>query len=68
MIQSSLYQEGRLEAERELCSELARKYHPAVFDRARPLIEACQDPARLKEWVLVTLDLSDADFLSRLEG
>jgi predicted transposase YdaD len=82
MIQSSLYvegraegraegrtegrTEGRLDAERELCSELARKHHPAVFDRARPLIEACGDPARLKEWALAASDLSDAEFLNRL--
>jgi hypothetical protein len=58
--------EGRLDAERELCSELARKHHPVVFDRARPLIEACGDPARLKEWALAASDLSDAEFLNRL--
>ncbi len=76
MIQSSLYVEGRaegeargrLDAERELCSELARKHHPAVFDRARALIEACGDPARLKEWALAASDLSDAEFLKRLGG
>ena len=76
--QSSLYTEGRaegraegetlgrIEAERELCAALAAKHHAAVFERARPLIETCQDPARLKEWALAASDLSDSDFLKLL--
>lgn len=79
MIQSSLYvagraeglaegeAKGRLESERELCAALARKHHPAVFDQARPLIEACPDPARLKEWALAASDLGESEFL-RLIG
>ena len=71
MIQSSLYVEGRaegeaqgrLQAERELCSALTRKYHLAVADRALPLIAACTDPARLEQWALATTDLSDTEFL-----
>jgi hypothetical protein len=71
MIQSSLYTggraeglaEGRLMGERELCAAITQKHHPAVFDRVRPLIEACSDPVRLKEWALVAPDLTDADFL-----
>lgn len=78
MIQSSLYVEGRaeghaegeargrLQAERELCSALARKYHVAVADRALPLIAACTDPARLEQWALATPDLSDTEFLRLL--
>ena len=82
MIQSSLYVEGRAEGEakgraegeatgrladaRELCAALARKHRPAVFDRAKPLIESCDDPARLKEWALAASDLSDAEFLKLL--
>ena len=78
MMQSSLYvegkaegeakgrAEGRLEAERELCVALVRKHHAPVFDRARPLIEACGDPARLKQWALAASDLSDAEFLKLL--
>jgi predicted transposase YdaD len=82
MMESSLYQaglaegrseglsegrsEGRLEAAREVCAALARKHHPAVFDRARPLIDSCQDLARLREWALGASDLSDADFLKLL--
>jgi len=75
MIQSSLYvagraegrAEGRLESERELCAALALKHHPAVFDQARPLIEACPDTGRLKQWALAASDVDDAEFL-RLIG
>ena len=78
MMESSLYQagrseglseglsEGRLEVAREVCAALARKHHPAVFDRARPLIDSCQDLARLREWALGASDLRDADFLRLL--
>jgi len=74
MMESSLYREGlangrsegRLAAERELCAALARKYHPAVFERVRPLIESCQDPDRLRDWVLRASDLADADFVRLL--
>ena len=72
MMQSSLYvegrAEGRLDAERELCDALTRKHHPAVFDRAKSIIEACDNPARLKEWALAASDLSDAEFLKLLSG
>src|SRR5262249_28473209 len=71
MIQGSIYewgrQEGRLDAERRLCAALVRKHHPGVFEKARPLIDACQDPDRLESWALAASDLSDADFL-RLIG
>jgi predicted transposase YdaD len=78
MIQSSLYTEGRaegraegeargrLEAERELCAAFAAKHHPAVFEHVRLQIEACEDPARLKEWALAASDLNDSEFLKLL--
>ena len=78
MIESSLYTEalaeglaageakGRLRGEREVCTALVRKHHPAVFDRAIPIIDGCDDPARLKEWALAASDLSDSDFLKLL--
>lgn len=58
--------EGRLDAERDLCAALASKHHPAVFDRARRVIEGCEDPARLKEWALAASDLNDVEFLRLL--
>lgn len=59
---------GRLEAERELCAAFAAKHHPSVFDRVRPMIESCDDLARLKEWALAASDLSDSEFLRLLEA
>ena len=70
MMQSSLYTEGlaegRLTAERELCHELALKHHPAVFERAKPIIEACEDVARLRKWSLSASDVDDDAFLMLL--
>jgi hypothetical protein len=60
--------EGRLTAERELCAAFAQKHHPAILDHVRPAIEACADPARLKEWALAASDLTDAEFLKLLVG
>jgi hypothetical protein len=72
MMQSSLYTEGRtegrVEGEREICVALARKYHSAIFDTALPIIEGCQDPARLKEWALAASDVGDDEFLMLLRA
>ena len=51
----------------QLCVELARKHHPAVVERAVPVIEACADSSRLTEWALAASDLDDSAFL-RLVG
>jgi predicted transposase YdaD len=59
---------GRLEAERDLCLALVAKHHPAILDRARPLIEACADPVRLKDWALTASDLDAAAFLRHIEA
>lgn len=74
MIQSSLYVEGKAEGEakgrlddaRETCTALARKHHPAVFDRVEAVIAACEDPACLREWTLTASDLSDDEFVALL--
>lgn len=70
MRQSSLYVEGKAEgnlnADRRMCLAHARKYHSLVFERVRPVIEACEDPARLEHWVLMAPDLSDSEFLKLL--
>lgn len=58
---------GRLAAERELCVDLVRKYHPGAADRALPAIEACNDPARLKAWILSVADLDDDGFITLLQ-
>ena len=64
--QSSLYVEGKAEGARETCVALARKHHAPVFDRVEPLIAACDDLDRLREWALAASDLSDDEFLTLL--
>jgi predicted transposase YdaD len=72
--QSSLYTEGRaegraegrVEGEREVCAALVRKHHPALFERVRTIVNACDDPARLTEWALAASDLTDEEFLALL--
>ena len=65
MIQSSVWNESQLEAERRLCVRMVEKYHPALVALALPAIEACSDPARLEEWVVSAPDLDDQAY-SRL--
>lgn len=64
--ESSLYLEGLADAHRESCVAFARKYHPLVFERTRPIIESCDDTARLEQWLLAAPDLSDSEFLKLL--
>lgn len=63
---AGLAEAGRLEVGREFCVALAQKHHPAVFVRVEGVIAACDDPARLKGWMLAASDLSDAEFLKLL--
>lgn len=69
-LESSLYiegkAEGRAETGREWCAMLAQKHHPAVFERVEGVIAKCDDADRLKEWILVASDLSDAEFVALL--
>ena len=64
--ESSIYQwmvaKGELNAERELCLELIKKYHPALVETAAAAIAACEDPTRLKTWILSSGDLDDEAF------
>ena len=68
--ESSIYQwmvakgelKGKLNAERELCLELVKKHHPALVETAATAIAACEDPTRLKTWILSAGDLDDDAF------
>ena len=55
--------EGRMEAARELCLDLARQHHSDVAERVVPFIEACSDVRRLHDWALQAGQLSDSAFL-----
>ena len=57
---------GRVEAEREVCSDLVRDLHPAIAGRVLPVIEACSDPFALKRWALLAAKGTDAELLKEL--
>jgi len=54
-----------LEAERELCLEIVKRHHPGLLERAAPFIEACDDAAVLRTWILGASD-PDCGPLGRL--
>lgn len=54
--------EGRLLAERELCAEMVRRYHPALADAARAVIARTTSASLLKDWILKGPALDDAAF------
>lgn len=56
--------EGRIEAARELCLNLAKRHHPEVAGRVVASIEGCSDVERLQDWALRASELSDSAFLS----
>ena len=55
-------EEGRIEAARELCLDLTRQHHSDVAERIVPIIEACPDVERLRDWALRAPQLSDSAF------
>jgi hypothetical protein len=58
--------EGRLRGKRQCCIALARKYHPLVLERVRPMIEACDRGDLLVDWAREAADSSDSEFLKLL--
>jgi len=74
MIQSSVWQaalaEGKaegLQAERGLCLEFIKRHHPSLLPKAKACVDACTDPAVLRNWILSAGQLDDAGF-ARLLG
>ena len=55
--------EGALAYSRAFCVELTRECHPTLADRLVPLIEACSDVKRLRQWGVQATRLPDAEFL-----
>ena len=70
LMQSTLFDEfraeGRLGAERDLCLEMLREFHPSLVSAATPVVEACSDTAVLREWILLAPKKSSAAELARL--
>jgi len=60
--------EGRAEAARQICVDLAKTLHPAVADRVVPVIEGCSELSRLRQWALRASRLSDVEFVRLVAG
>jgi hypothetical protein len=59
---------GRTEEARQLCVELAKVLHPAVAPRVVPVIKACSELTRLRQWALRAPRLSDVEFVRLVAG
>jgi hypothetical protein len=55
--------EGEIVAARSLCAELAKQQHPGVFAVVAPVIDACTDARRLRDWALAAARVSDAELV-----
>jgi hypothetical protein len=78
MIQSSVWQaalaegeakgkaEGEVTALKDACLELVRKHHPAMLPKATPIVEGCDDPGLLKDWLLAASDPDEVALARRL--
>lgn len=58
---------GELRGARALCLELVNAFQPTLATQARPVIDACDDAARLKEWS-VNAPRLDGTAFARLLG
>ena len=54
--------EGEVNAVRQICLDLAQSLHYSVAKRVLPVIQACQQLATLRAWILECPKLSDAAF------
>jgi predicted transposase YdaD len=59
---------GEAKAARQICADLAKAFHPRVAKRVVPVIQACEQPERLRAWILECPKLSDAAFVALVTG
>jgi hypothetical protein len=57
----------RLAVLRDLCVAVVEKYHPTVFGQAGPIVEATEDEAKLKQWILAAPELGDDELLEMVD-
>jgi hypothetical protein len=60
--------EGQTDAARRICVDLAKECHPRVAPRLLRAIEACDEPERLRAWILQCPKLSDAEYVALVTG
>jgi hypothetical protein len=55
--------QGELTLARALCLDLVEQHHPGSLPLVAPLVAACADAGRLREWALAAPRSSEADFV-----
>jgi predicted transposase YdaD len=60
--------EGEAHALRRVCVDLAKEIHPRVAAQVLPVIESCDQPERLRDWILRCPKLSGAEFVALVTG
>jgi hypothetical protein len=59
---------GEVQAARQICIDLAKTFHPRLSKRVLSAIQACDQPATLRAWILECAKLSDAAFAELVTG
>ncbi len=59
---------GEVQAARQICIDLAKAFHPRLSKRVLSTIQACDQPATLRAWILECAKLSDAAFAELVTG
>jgi hypothetical protein len=59
---------GQLKAARQMCSDLAKEFHPGKAAALLPAIEACDRTETLRSWTLQCAKLSDEAFARLVTG
>jgi hypothetical protein len=55
-------------ASRTMCLEVVERHHAAVLSLVEPVIKACPCPFQLKEWAVVSSEISDEAFVTLVTG
>jgi hypothetical protein len=58
--------QGEVVAARSLCEAFVKQHHPAILALVAPVIAACEDPGRLRDWALAAPRVSDDELVRRV--
>ena len=53
---------------RSMCLDVVERHHAAVLSLVEPVIKACPCPFQLKEWAVVSSEISDEAFVTLVTG
>jgi hypothetical protein len=60
--------EGIRLTSRTMCLDVVERHHAAVLSLVEPVIKACPCPFQLKEWAVVSSEISDEAFVTLVTG